>query len=187
MVSAPRLRKRVFPLLRAPDGSAFQICELCEVSVAVALADLHHCETKMASKIFKGKELMQHSPVKVEPKTEVKQEMQDDDPEEEQFMKDHDNKNYIEADRMGFEKWKSMSKQVKLPYTFHAFALKNEYVDDLLLEAHQIAEVSDEADSAYAVKDEKVNDEADSVNAVKVEKVNDEADSVNAVKIEKEP
>lgn len=31
----------------------------------------------------------------------------------EQFMKDHDNKNYIEADRMGFEKWKSMSKQVK--------------------------------------------------------------------------
>lgn len=50
--------------------------------MAVALADLHHCETKMASKIFKGKELMQHSPVKVEPKTEVKQEMQDDDPEE---------------------------------------------------------------------------------------------------------
>lgn len=36
----------------------------------------------------------------------------------------------------------SLSLQEKLPYTFHAFALKNEYVDDLLLEAHQIAEVT---------------------------------------------
>ncbi|RYR45972.1 hypothetical protein Ahy_A07g031741 [Arachis hypogaea] len=50
MAARPRARKRVFPLLRAPDGSAFQKCGTCGVSVAIALADIHDCEHKMEPK-----------------------------------------------------------------------------------------------------------------------------------------
>lgn len=54
MASAPRVNKRVFPIRRAPDGSAFHKCGACGVSIAIALADMHYCESKMEVKRFKG-------------------------------------------------------------------------------------------------------------------------------------
>ncbi|KAF9595556.1 hypothetical protein IFM89_000693 [Coptis chinensis] len=50
MANLPRTRKRVFGLLRAPDGSAFQHCDVCGISVAVALYDMHECNLKSREK-----------------------------------------------------------------------------------------------------------------------------------------
>ncbi|KAL5079269.1 hypothetical protein RYX36_007690, partial [Vicia faba] len=40
-----RVRKRVYAIPRAPDGSAFFNCGKCGVSVAISLADMHLCES----------------------------------------------------------------------------------------------------------------------------------------------
>ncbi|XP_031271359.1 uncharacterized protein LOC116129764 isoform X2 [Pistacia vera] len=47
-------RKRVRALPRAPDGSAFQKCQSCEVLVPIALAGMHECKTKKKVKRFRG-------------------------------------------------------------------------------------------------------------------------------------
>ncbi|KAK4277749.1 hypothetical protein QN277_015698 [Acacia crassicarpa] len=54
MATMHRNRKRVCAFHRAPDGSAFEKCEICGKSVAIALADMHECERKMGVKRFRG-------------------------------------------------------------------------------------------------------------------------------------
>ncbi|KAI9110679.1 hypothetical protein K1719_018117 [Acacia pycnantha] len=60
MATMNRNRKRVCAFHRAPDGSAFEKCEICGKSVAIALADMHECERKMGVKRFRGTDVNRH-------------------------------------------------------------------------------------------------------------------------------
>ncbi|XP_027368527.1 high mobility group B protein 7 [Abrus precatorius] len=156
MAFVPRPRKRVFAILRAPDGSAFQKCEICGVSVAVALADMHHCDTKMGSKSkrFKGMQGMRSVPksndqrFKNQPASPFRLFM-------ESFMKSCKIKNFLEADRAGVERWQKMSHEDKQPYVCHARVLDYNHQEALNKEANEIIKVDDEADSAMVGKFDK--------------------------------
>ncbi|XP_057723454.1 high mobility group B protein 3 [Arachis stenosperma] len=147
MAARPRARKRVFPLLRAPDGSAFQKCGTCGVSVAIALADIHDCEHKMEPKRFRGMVETKSLP---ESKPRFFDQPRSAFPffAREQFAENHQLNNLLMVERMGFEKWKSMNDSEKFPYVFHARVVDGYYKDTLRKEAEEIIKVDDEAESA---------------------------------------
>ncbi|KAJ1401126.1 High mobility group box domain superfamily [Sesbania bispinosa] len=152
MALTPRVRnrKRVCAILRAPDGSAFQNCETCGVSVAVALADMHHCESKMEPKRFKGIDGTRRQPQSNHgfrnlPISPYRIFM-------ESFMKGREKEDYIKMDRIGFEKWKSMSEEEKRPYVALSGVSDYVYQEDLDREANEIIKVNDGADSSMAKK-----------------------------------
>ncbi|XP_061360685.1 high mobility group B protein 3 [Gastrolobium bilobum] len=156
MAQAPRPRKRVCAFRRAPDGSAFQKCGTCGVSVVVALADLHHCETKMDAKRFKGLDGNRYVPQIIQgsnnqPASAFRLFM-------ESFKKGYEMENEIVIERLGFEKWKSMSVQEKHPFIFRSRVLDRAHQAALDKEAYDLAKmkVNDEADSAMVNKVDKV-------------------------------
>ncbi|XP_062092424.1 high mobility group B protein 2 [Humulus lupulus] len=117
MAAAPRIRKRVRAIPRASDGSAFQNCHVCGVSVAIALADMHDCQSSHKVKRFKG--------IRASPK--VKEESFWDQPRSafsffmEEFKENYESEeDSIEIDRKGFETWKNMSKKERQPYVREA-------------------------------------------------------------------
>ncbi|KAF7132722.1 hypothetical protein RHSIM_Rhsim09G0183800 [Rhododendron simsii] len=167
MANQPRTRKRVHAIRRSSDGSAFQkwyaslslslslslshgfldtlrlgvltFCSnLCGVSVAVALADMHECESKKNAKRFKG-ECMNRNNVK----------------QREIFLKSCKARNRIEVDRKGFETWRNMSKKERLPYVLQAEKVNSVYTRGLLQEVEDMAWADDEADSAEVGKYDK--------------------------------
>ncbi|XP_024971660.1 high mobility group B protein 7 [Cynara cardunculus var. scolymus] len=151
MAYQSRTRKRVNALRRAPDGSAFRTCESCGVSVAIALVDMHECESQKDVKRLKV-EKEKHQ-IKVElrfqdqPRSEFRFFM-------ESFMNSCDIKNLIEMDRKGFETWKNMSSQEKLPYKLHAKTVNDAYDKKLLKESEDQMYlcVDEEVDSAEVGK-----------------------------------
>lgn len=119
MASAPRTRKRVRAIARAPDGSAFQKCDMCGVSVAISLADMHECQSTQEVKRFKG--------IRASPN--VKKERFCDQPRSgfcifmEKFKEEHAKEgkfDEIEIDRKGFDIWKNMSMKRRHPYLHRA-------------------------------------------------------------------
>ncbi|KAF5790433.1 putative chromatin remodeling & transcriptional activation HMG family [Helianthus annuus] len=151
MAYQSRTRKRVNALRRAPDGSAFQTCGSCGVSIAIALADMHECESKRDVK-----------KPKVEFQIEVEQRFQNEPRSEfrffmESFVKNCDAKSYIEIDRKGFETWKNMSSEERLPYVVQAKLVNNAYYEKLLKESEdQMSScVDEEVNSAEVGKIDK--------------------------------
>ncbi|KAL6123488.1 hypothetical protein ACLB2K_076010 [Fragaria x ananassa] len=118
MVNLRRTRKRVRAIPRAPDGSAFQNCNKCGVSVAVALAGMHECEPSKKVKRFK------------------------------EFTKTRKGRDWIEINREGFEVWKKMSEKERQPYVKEAERIDEAYQKALLKESNDGLKVDDEADSA---------------------------------------
>ncbi|KAL4556951.1 hypothetical protein LXL04_035120 [Taraxacum kok-saghyz] len=156
MAYQSRTRKRVNALRRAPDGSAFQTCESCGVSVAIVLLDMHDCESKKDVKRSKG-ETAEHLIWE-----EVEQRFQDQPRSEfrffmESFGKNSGTKNLFEIERKGFAKWKNMSSQEKLPYELEAKKVNDAYFQKLLKESEDqmFSCVDEEADSAEVGKFEK--------------------------------
>ncbi|KAI8540191.1 hypothetical protein RHMOL_Rhmol09G0242600 [Rhododendron molle] len=151
MANQPRTRKRVHAIRRASDGSAFQKCNLCGVSVAVALADMHECESKKNAKRFKG-ECMNRSNVKQgfqeQPRSPFRLFM-------EIFLKSRKARNRIEVDRKGFDTWRNMSKKERLPYVLRAEKVNSVYTRGLLQEVEDMVWADDEADSAEVGKYDK--------------------------------
>lgn len=151
MANQPRTRKRVHAIRRASDGSAFQKCNLCGVSVAVALADMHECESKKNAKRFKGERMN---------RINVKQGFQDQPRSPfrlfmEIFLKSCKARNRIEVDSKGFETWRNMSKKERLPYVLRAEKVNSVYTRGLLQEVEDMAWADDEADSAEVGKYDK--------------------------------
>nr|XP_023912560.1 high mobility group B protein 7 isoform X3 [Quercus suber] len=142
-----RTRKRVHAVLRAPDGSAFQKCESCGVSIAIALADMHECESKkeLAVKRFRGV-CGRQSVV-----TESQSHTIGDQPRE-NFLKTCKSRNLISIDQAGFDIWKNMSKEEREPYIIEAKRVNSSYMKALLGEVNNMQEVNDEADSAMVGK-----------------------------------
>ncbi|CAH1445428.1 unnamed protein product [Lactuca virosa] len=160
MAYQSRTRKRVNALRRAPDGSAFQTCESCGVSVAIVLVDMHDCESKNDVKRSKGVK-GEHKPLIWE---ELEQRFQDQPRSEfrffmESFAKNCHAKNLVEIEQKGFETWKNMSSQEKLPYELEAKKVNDAYFEKLLKESedHMFSCVDEEVDSAEVGKFDKMN------------------------------
>ncbi|KAL4620733.1 hypothetical protein ACB092_06G177000 [Castanea dentata] len=151
-----RTRKRVHAVLRAPDGSAFQKCESCGVSIAIALADMHECETEkeLAVKRFRGvcgrqsvvtESQSQSHTIGDQPRSPFRLFM-------ENFLKTCKSRNLISIDQAGFDIWKNMSKEEREPYIIEAKRVNSSYMKALLGEVNNMQEVNDEADSAMVGK-----------------------------------
>ncbi|PON35997.1 High mobility group B protein [Trema orientale] len=130
MASAPRTRKRVRAIARAPDGSAFQKCDMCGVSVAISLADMHECQSTQEVKRFKG--------IRASPNVNKERFwdqprsgfcifmyilISEDDCFREKFKEERAKEgkfDEIEIDRKGFDTWKNMSMKRRHPYVHRA-------------------------------------------------------------------
>ncbi|XP_050250905.1 high mobility group B protein 7 isoform X3 [Quercus robur] len=133
-----RTRKRVHAVLRAPDGSAFQKCESCGVSIAIALADMHECETKkeLAVKRFRG--VCGRQSVVTESQS---QSHTIGDQPRENFLKSCKSRNLISIDQAGFDIWNNMSKEEREPYIIEAKRVNSSYVKALLGEVNNMQEI----------------------------------------------
>ncbi|XP_076903710.1 high mobility group B protein 7-like [Bidens hawaiensis] len=149
MAYQSRTRKRVNALRRGPDGSAFRNCESCGVSIAIAIADMHECESKKEVKKLKGVNVEEQR-FRDEPRSEFRFFM-------ESFVKNCDANSYIEMDRKGFETWKNMSSKERQPYVIQAKIVNDAYYEKLLKESEDQMRscVDEEADSAEVGKFDK--------------------------------
>lgn len=152
MANHPRTRKRVHATIprRSPDGSAFQKCDICCETVAIALADMHECGTnKKELKRFKGITGTQNVVTPIvpwQPRSPFNIFM-------ESFTETNKNGNLIDIDRRGFETWKYMCKEERQPYVILARVVDSAYKKDVIQEEKKITVVGDdEADSAMVGK-----------------------------------
>ncbi|XVE52240.1 hypothetical protein DITRI_Ditri02bG0107100 [Diplodiscus trichospermus] len=152
MANQPRTRKRVHATIprRSPDGSAFQKCDTCGETVAIALAEMHECGTKKKElKRFKGITGTQNvvkPTVPWQPRSPFNIFM-------ERFMETNKNGSSIDIDRKGFETWKNMCEEERQPYITRAEKVNSAYNKHVIEEQKNIAEVDDdEADSAMVGK-----------------------------------
>ncbi|KAI6676069.1 hypothetical protein NL676_036865 [Syzygium grande] len=147
-----RTRKRVHATRRAADGSAFEKCDNCGVSVAIALADMHECEEpKKEVKRFRGFCGILKS-------NYVGEESTADQPRSafcffmESFLRNRDSIHSIDIEREGFETWKNMSAEERQPYIVQERKVNSVYQEALLREINDASKMDDEADSAMVGK-----------------------------------
>ncbi|XP_073137764.1 WEB family protein At2g40480-like [Henckelia pumila] len=142
-------RKRIYGIRRGADGSAFQKCENCGLSVAIALADMHDCgieknvPKKLKSRCEDGDFMGQR--IQDQPRSAFHFFM-------DEFMKDFEDGNKVEIHEKGYEKWTNMTKKERQPFVLVADKLNSDYVKLLIKEESEIQVVDDEADSAEVGK-----------------------------------
>ncbi|KAG5600192.1 hypothetical protein H5410_031562 [Solanum commersonii] len=148
MMYQARTRKRVFGIQihRGPDGSAFQKCETCGISVAIALADMHECEPRKDVKKLKcqprSRNIVKEKRLIHQPRSAFRIFMED-------FVKKNIDGNEFEVDNRGFETWKNMTRKEKILYFMKAETINLAHVKLLHREEHDMPwRVDDEADSA---------------------------------------
>nr|CAD1841861.1 unnamed protein product [Ananas comosus var. bracteatus] len=137
MANGSRGRKRVHAPRRAPDGSAFIKCERCDRVVAIALLDMHECESNAGFGLKGrrgGKEALMSFSV-------------GSSTYRESFRKKFGSDNWIEVDRRGFETWKNMTPKERRPFAIEAEEINKAYEKMLLEEVGHMSEADDEADS----------------------------------------
>ncbi|KAL9231475.1 hypothetical protein vseg_006701 [Gypsophila vaccaria] len=153
MGNQPRSRKRVRALCRAPDGSAFQKCDECGVSVAVALMDIHECKmmktVKTSVKRFKGNvnvNVVKKSIVCEEPRSPFLFFL-------ESYAKTCDARDLVQINNEAFQKWKNMPRKEQWPYILQAQKVEKDYLRAIHQEINELSqEEDDEADSAAVGK-----------------------------------
>ncbi|KAM3308966.1 high mobility group B protein 7 [Capsicum chacoense] len=148
MVYQARTRKRVFgvKILRGPDGSAFQKCETCGISVAIALADMHQCESRKDAKKLKcqlrNRSIAEEQRLIDQPRSAFRIFMED-------FVKKNLDGNEFEVDNKGFETWKNMTREENFLYFMKAETINLAHEKLLRREEKDMPwRVDDEADSA---------------------------------------
>ncbi|KAK6156056.1 hypothetical protein DH2020_010304 [Rehmannia glutinosa] len=152
MAYQSRARKRVHAIRRGPDGSAFQKCESCGVSVPIALYDMHECEIKENVRKKLKSEFENGS---------VKEQRIQDLPRSafrffmEEFTKTCNDGNEVEIDKKGIETWKTMTTEERRPFVLQANKVNSAYDKLLHKEEREMQWVDDEADSAEVGKYDK--------------------------------
>uniref|UniRef100_M1CU57 DNA binding protein n=1 Tax=Solanum tuberosum TaxID=4113 RepID=M1CU57_SOLTU len=118
MMYQARTRKRDFGIQihRGPDGSAFQKCETCGISVAIALADMHECEPRKDVKKLKcqprSRNIVKEKRLIHQPRSAFRIFMED-------FVKKNIDGNEFEVDNRGFETWKNMTRKNYEDYDYY--------------------------------------------------------------------
>nr|GMC96632.1 high mobility group B protein 3-like isoform X1 [Ipomoea batatas] len=154
----PRKRIHALPIRRGPDGSAFQKCESCGLSVAIALADMHECG---AGRVVKKAKTQCGAKTRKEPSKNGDEMRFQGQPRSafrlfmEEFVKKCKDGNAIDVDRGGFETWRCMSKKERQPYELQARKICSDYWQCLIMEENNMPLVDDEADSAEVGKYDK--------------------------------
>ncbi|XP_060180438.1 high mobility group B protein 7 [Lycium barbarum] len=148
MVCQARTRKRVFGIQihRGPDGSAFQKCETCGISVAIALADMHECEPRKDVQKFKclpkNISVVKKQRLSDQPRSAFRIFMED-------FVKKNIDGNEFEVDKKGFETWINMTLEERFLYFMKAETINLAHLKLLRKEENDMPwRVDDEADSA---------------------------------------
>ncbi|XP_010543689.1 PREDICTED: high mobility group B protein 7 isoform X1 [Tarenaya hassleriana] len=156
MAPRPRARKRVLAPRRAADGSAYEKCDECGVTVAVALFDMHECgEKRTEVKRFKGISSATNKTDAVNQITGL-----DDQPRSafvcfvEGFRK-YFGGSLVDANRKCFEIWKTMPAERKEPFFIEAAEVNSAYLRRLDDESKSSYKVDDEADSSMVGKFDK--------------------------------
>ncbi|CAN8257108.1 unnamed protein product [Cochlearia groenlandica] len=152
MAIRPRTRKRIQAVRRASDGSAFEKCEECGVTIAIALFDMHECgEKKIQVKRFKY-----INSGKIDNNTKSIGSFEDEPRSPfifflEDFKENYD-VSYVEASGICFNVWKKMSQEEQKP--FRDLAMEIDFAHNIRLneEAKLIYKVNDEADSKDVAK-----------------------------------
>ncbi|KAM0953754.1 putative chromatin remodeling & transcriptional activation HMG family [Dioscorea sansibarensis] len=139
MANGPGARKRVRAPRRGPDGSAYQKCERCGVSVPIVLLDMHDCGRKIARRDSSS------LGIAFQPRSPFRFFM-------ESFEKTFKTRNLVEIEREGFNQWVNMSREERLPYIIKAEEINSIYHKTLLKEGRVISKADDEADSAMVGK-----------------------------------
>ncbi|XP_031382274.1 uncharacterized protein LOC116196606 isoform X2 [Punica granatum] len=146
MANPSRARKRVYPIRRAADGSAFEQCDQCGISVAIALADMHECQPgKKEVKRFRGLSA-NHDFIRAggqsfahQPRSAfcffIRSIISNDGCScfdfwgyclsvrwlgRESLRETSSEESFLDLDRKGFEMWKNMSDEEKRPYLTEA-------------------------------------------------------------------
>ncbi|KAJ8650797.1 hypothetical protein MRB53_003820 [Persea americana] len=146
-----RIRKRIHAIQRAPDGSAFEKCDYCGVSVAIALSDMHECDGKSRHKRFKDKNkscCFESSKFRDQPRSPFRIFM-------ESFWKTRKSEDWLEVDKRGFEEWKNKSAEERQPFVAQAEEIDSAYNRALMQELQDASKDSkedEEADSAEVGK-----------------------------------
>ncbi|KAH7677770.1 HMG box-containing protein [Dioscorea alata] len=139
MANGLRARKRVRAPCRAPDGSAYQKCERCGVSVPIVLLDMHDCGQKRAKRDSSS------LGISLQPRSPFRFFM-------ESFEKTFKTRNLLKIEQEGFNQWVNMSQEERSPYIIKAEEINSIYHKMLLKEGRAIPKADDEADSATVGK-----------------------------------
>ncbi|KAJ4970755.1 hypothetical protein NE237_003854 [Protea cynaroides] len=134
MANLQKNRKRVRALYRAPDGSAFEKCDFCGVSVAIALADMHDCKGKSEHKRLKAMNRNQNPKVLIlgdQPRSPFCFFM-------ESFRKTHESEDWLVVDRKGFETWKNMTTEERSPFVLQSERVNSAYDEVLRKEVEEL-------------------------------------------------
>ncbi|KAL0888568.1 hypothetical protein Bca101_012551 [Brassica carinata] len=169
MAIRPRTRKRVEAVRRAADGSAFEKCEECGVTIAIALFDMHECGGE------KRREVKRFKCVSSGKIDDISKPSFEDEPrspfvfflygkpktflcyfsEKEDFRKSYGG-SMVEASRICFTVWKNMSGEDQKPFIARAVEVDLAHNRKLKEEAQRLYKTDDEADSKAVGKFDKV-------------------------------
>ncbi|OWM69887.1 hypothetical protein CDL15_Pgr025736 [Punica granatum] len=161
MANPSRARKRVYPIRRAADGSAFEQCDQCGISVAIALADMHECQPgKKEVKRFRGLSA-NHDFIRAGGQSFAHQPRSAFCFFMESLRETSSEESFLDLDRKGFEMWKNMSDEEKRPYLTEAEKVNAAYYATLLNEVKgmQKSKVEDGANSPMLWKFDKFLEE----------------------------
>ncbi|KAJ0233766.1 hypothetical protein HA466_0277950 [Hirschfeldia incana] len=147
-----RIRKRVQAVRRAADGSAFDKCEECGATIAIALFNMHECGEKRSRDVkkFKGIDTISGPTLSFE-----------DEPRSpfvfflEDLRKSYKGK-MVDASRICFTVWKNLSTEDQKPFVARAEEVDLAHNRRLQEEARSIYKADDEADSKPAAKFDKL-------------------------------
>ncbi|KAL0736538.1 hypothetical protein Bca4012_012748 [Brassica carinata] len=157
MAIRPRTRKRVEAVRRAADGSAFEKCEECGVTIAIALFDMHECGGE------KRREVKRFKCVSSGKIDDISKPSFEDEPRSpfvfflEDFRKSYGG-SMVEASRICFTVWKNMSGEDQKPFIARAVEVDLAHNRKLKEEAQRLYKTDDEADSKAVGKFDKCYD-----------------------------
>ncbi|KAG9455219.1 hypothetical protein H6P81_008123 [Aristolochia fimbriata] len=160
MACRPGSRKRIYPIHRAPDGSAFQKCGSCGTNVIYVLFDMHDGECRRKKESSGGNKRLKSSDQNAMPKSSeenssIESSIISSQPRSpfrffmEDFRRSYADSDWIQIDREGFQKWKNMSKEERQPYVVMADEVNSSYDRGLLDSVEEVVGTDSETVKNY--------------------------------------
>ncbi|XP_068641691.1 high mobility group B protein 7-like isoform X1 [Aristolochia californica] len=170
MANGLSFRKRIYPIQRAPNGSAFQKCDFCGTNVIFVLFDMHDSECRGKQERLESSDgnkslkslyvnarhkssdrnyFVESSSISLQPRSPFLFFMED-------FKRSWKDNDWIQTDREGFQKWKNMSKEERQPYISKADEVNSAYEIGMLDSVEEVDGTDSETVQNYYLEDEEV-------------------------------